>query len=74
MGFDVHIECLRLKVRVRWVVNAWYSFGRRKVVQVTSQLGELCARILLLSLLLLLKHRLGVLVQVFANLVVLQHE
>lgn len=74
MRLDVYVEGLWLEMRVGRIIDTGDGLGRREVVQVASQLRELRACVLFLSLLLLLGHCLCVLVQVFANLIVLDHK
>lgn len=71
MSLDVHVERLRLQLRVRRVVHTRDGPRAGQVVQVASQLCELGARTLLLSLLFVAEALLVVGVQQAAHFLVL---
>lgn len=69
--FHFNIECLRLHVDKWWVVYTWDGFGGYQVMKVAGKLSELCARRLLLPLLLLDVHLALVFLKLLAHLLVL---
>ena len=74
MLFDFDIKCLRFDVNERRIIDARDSLGRNKVMQVASELCELCARCLFLPFLLFYLESLLVILELFAHLLILMSD
>lgn len=71
MLFDLDIKCLWLDVDEGWVVDTWDGLRWDQMMKVSCQLCELCARCLLLTLLLLNAHLALILTELLPDLLVL---